>query len=45
MNLCFTARDRLGWQAVAPNATFAALKPFIDSTGFAAKPKPKGARR
>jgi glycosyltransferase involved in cell wall biosynthesis len=41
VNLCFTDRDRPGLESVAPQARFASLSPFIDTTpyeGMAALP-------
>jgi glycosyltransferase involved in cell wall biosynthesis len=34
INLCFTDRDRPGLQSVAPDAHFASLSPFIDTSAF-----------
>lgn len=34
LNLCFTQRDRLGLQQIAPQAHLADLKPFIDPRPF-----------
>lgn len=34
VNICLTARDREGLQAVAPDVTVAGLKPFIDTAAF-----------
>ncbi len=38
LNICFTRRDRDGLSAVAPDAEFAMLPPFIDTSAFAALP-------
>lgn len=42
VNLCFTDRDRPGLESVAPEARFASLSPFIDTTAYEgiAKPSP-----
>ena len=34
VNLCFTDRDRPGLESVAPEARFASLSPFIDTTAY-----------
>lgn len=34
VNLCFTDRDRPGLENVAPEARFASLSPFIDTTAY-----------
>lgn len=34
INLCFTDRDRPGLEAVAPQARFASLSPFIDTAAY-----------
>ncbi len=34
VNLCFTDRDRPGLESVAPQARFASLSPFIDTTPY-----------
>ncbi|GLS33188.1 Glycosyltransferase involved in cell wall bisynthesis [Mesorhizobium albiziae] len=38
LNICFTHRDRDGLAEVVPDATFAMLPPFIDTSVFAASP-------
>ena len=38
LNICFTHRDRDGLAKIAPDATFAMLPPFIDTSAFAASP-------
>ncbi|MBB4006884.1 glycosyltransferase family 4 protein [Allorhizobium taibaishanense] len=37
LNLCLTGRDLAGLQAVAPDANYARLPPFIDATAFLAR--------
>jgi glycosyltransferase involved in cell wall biosynthesis len=34
LNICFTSRDRDGLAAIAPDAEFAMLPPFIDASAF-----------
>jgi glycosyltransferase involved in cell wall biosynthesis len=34
VNLCFTDRDRPGLESIAPEARFASLAPFIDTTAY-----------
>ncbi len=38
LNICFTRRDRDGLASIAPDARFAMLPPFIDTTAFIAAP-------
>jgi glycosyltransferase involved in cell wall biosynthesis len=38
LNICFTLRDRDGLAAVAPDAKFAMLPPFIDTSAFGPGP-------
>jgi glycosyltransferase involved in cell wall biosynthesis len=38
LNICFTHRDRDGLAKIAPDATFAMLPPFIDTSAFVASP-------
>ena len=38
LNICFTRRDRDGLASIAPDARFAMLPPFIDTTAFVAAP-------
>ncbi|WP_429931111.1 glycosyltransferase family 4 protein [Agrobacterium vitis] len=39
VNLCLTARDMQGLQAIAPQARLARLTPFIDAQAFLARPQ------
>lgn len=41
LNLCLTARDAAGLALVAPQAPQAGFPPFIDTTDFAAPPRPE----
>jgi len=45
VNLCFTDRDRPGLESIAPEARFASLSPFIDTTAYeslaASSPRPR----
>ena len=38
LNICFTRRDRDGLASIVPDARFAMLSPFIDTTAFIAAP-------
>lgn len=45
VNICMTERDRAGLEALAPQARFARLAPFIDASLFlATEPKPEAGR-